>query len=84
MCVVWHDKRDVRVISFISQPCRVKGRVQEIECPESVVQYNKHMGELTWQIRTGLTIVLAVTPKSFGNNCYGTHSIQPLLIAIFF
>ena len=50
VCVVWHDKRDVRVISSNSQPRfttvprRVKGRVQEIECPESVVQYNKHMG----------------------------------------
>ena len=48
-CVVWRDKRYVRVISTNSQPrfttvpCHVKGRVQEIECPESVVQYNKHM-----------------------------------------
>ena len=50
VCIVWHDKRNVRVISSNSQPRfttvppHVKGRVQEIECTESVVHYNKHMG----------------------------------------
>ena len=81
VCAVWHDRRDVRVISSNSQPRfttvprRVKRRVQEIECPETVVQYNKHIGggEWTWQFRTGLTIVLALTPKSFGNHCYRTQ-----------
>ena len=52
VCVVWHDKRDVRVISTNSQPRfttvprRNRGHVEEVPCPESVLHYNKHLGSI--------------------------------------
>ena len=50
LCVVWRDKRDVRLIATNSQPTdttvqRRDGRaLKDVACPQSVVNYNKNMG----------------------------------------
>ena len=50
VAVVWHDKRDVRLLSTNSQPtdATIKRRtgqdVNDVPCPEVVINYNKFMG----------------------------------------
>lgn len=50
VATVWHDKRDVRILSTNSQPTdgtvvRRKGAArQEVTCPTAVIDYNRSMG----------------------------------------
>ena len=60
VAVVWHDKRDVRIISTNSQPTdeivkRRSGHIlTDVPCPSVIMNYNKNMGgvDLADQLRS--------------------------------
>ena len=60
VAVVWHDKRDVRIISTNSQPPdeivqRRSGHIlTDVPCPSVIMNYNKNMGgvDLADQLRS--------------------------------
>ena len=60
VAVMWHDKRDVRIISTNSQPTdeivkrRTRHILTDVPCPSVIMNYNKNMGvvDLAHQLRS--------------------------------